>query len=160
MAFSAIAAACPTTVAVSLTELSPKVLTHVASQQSDFPRLKAITVIPSGFFPSPLLRPTGSKTDGIPADFSARQMISFKAACRGSLPSLNLHESKWYPYSSTFFPHLHWWGTQSFEPVLRATAILSSSGLSCVPKLGTGTADTQAPDSGWDDASNRALENC
>ena len=37
-------------------------------------------------------------------------------------------------------------------------AILSSSGLSWVPRLGTGMADNQEPDSGWAEATNRALE--
>ena len=46
-----------------------------------------------------------------------------------------------------------------FEPVLRAMAILSSSGLSWVPRLGTGMADIQEPDSGWAEATNRAREN-
>ncbi len=49
--------------------------------------------------------------------------------------------------------------SHNFEPVLEAIAILSSSGLSCVPKLGTGIADIQAPDSGWAEANRRALEN-
>ena len=78
--FSAFAAACPTSVAVSLTELSPNVLTHIASQQSFLPRLKGKVVIPSGLFPSSLMRPIGSNTEGIPAVFRARQMISFRAA--------------------------------------------------------------------------------
>ena len=48
---------------------------------------------------------------------------------------------------------------QTLAPILVAIAILSSSGLSCVPRLGTGIADAQAPDSGWADACRRALEN-
>ena len=47
----------------------------------------------------------------------------------------------------------------TFEPVLKAIAILSSSGLNWVPKLGTGIAETQEPDSGIAEASRRALEN-
>ena len=89
LSFSAFAAACPTSVAVSLTELSPNVLTHVASHQSSLPRLKQKVVIPFGRFLSPLLWPIGSNTEGIPTVFRARQMISFKAACRGCRPSLN-----------------------------------------------------------------------
>ena len=34
----------------------------------------------------------------------------------------------------------------------------SSSGHSCVPRLGTGIAEIQTPDSGRNEASNRALE--
>ena len=69
LSFSAFAAACPTSVAVSLTELSPNVLTHVASQQSSLPRLKGKVVIPSGLFPSSLMRPIGSNSEGIQAVF-------------------------------------------------------------------------------------------
>ena len=52
LALSAFAAAWPTSIAVPLIELSPKVLTHVASQQSDLPWLNGNMVIPSGLFPS------------------------------------------------------------------------------------------------------------
>ena len=61
--------------------------------------------------------------------------------------------------SSAFCPHLHLWFSHILEPVLRAIAIRSFSGLNCVPKLGTGIADIQDPDSGCDAASRRALEN-
>ena len=145
--FSALPAALPASMAVSFTELSPKVFMHVASQQSTLPWLKGKIVIPSGLFPSPRLSPTGSSTDGTPADFNARQMMSFNAACRGCLPSLKWHESRWYPCMSTFFPHLHVWFSHILDPVLKAIAILSSSGLSWVPRLGTGIADAHDPDS-------------
>ena len=69
LADSAFAAACPTSIADSMIELSPKVFMHVASQQSDLPWLKGKIVIPSGLFPSPQFSPTGSKTGGIPDDF-------------------------------------------------------------------------------------------
>ena len=115
--------------------------------------------MPSGLFPSPRSSPTGSKIEGIPADLSARHMMSLIAACRGCLPSSNLHDRRWYPYSSTHFPHLHWYLSQIFDPVRRAVAIRSSSEYSCVPRLGTGMAEIQAPDSGRNDASNRALAN-
>ena len=57
-----------------------------------------------------------------------------------------------------FLPHLHTWLSHILEPVLRAMAILSSSGLNWVPRLGTGIAEAQAPDSGWAEASRWALE--
>ena len=89
--FSAFAAAWPASIAVSFIELLAKVLTHVASQQSALPLLKGKMVMPSGFVPSPRLSPEGSNIDGVPDDLSARQTISFRAACRGSLPLLNRH---------------------------------------------------------------------
>ena len=63
------------------------------------------------------------------------------------------------PNISTLRPHLHWCFSHIFDPVRRAIAIRSSSGLSCVPRLGTGMAESQDPDSGCDEASNLALEN-
>ena len=88
LAFSALEAAEPTPTADPFTTLSPKVFTHVASQQRALPRLKGKVVIPSGLFPSPRSSPTGSNSVGIPADLNARLIMSFKAECRGSLPSL------------------------------------------------------------------------
>ena len=60
LAVSALAAACHSSIAELMIKLSLNVLTHVASQQSDLPWLKGKVVIPSGLFPSPRLRPTGS----------------------------------------------------------------------------------------------------
>ena len=88
LALSALAAAEPALMADSITELSLYVLTHVASQQRDFPMLKGKVVIPSGLFESPRSRPIGSKRVGIPADLRARLMISLMAEWRGCLPSL------------------------------------------------------------------------
>ena len=87
LAVSALAAACPTSIAELRIKLSLNVLTHVASQQSDLPWLKGKMVIPSGLFPSPRLSPTGSETDGIPDYFKVQQIIRklhpSKAICPG-----------------------------------------------------------------------------
>ena len=156
---SALAAAIPAVDAESLTELSAYVFTHVASQARAFPRLKGKMVMPSGLIPFAWLRPTGSSVEGDPADFSALQIMSFNAACLGSLPSPKWHESRWKPYSSTILPHLHLCFSQTFEPVLKAIAILNSSGFNCVPRLGTGIAPAQEPDSACAEAKRRALAN-
>ena len=79
-AFSAFAAAEPAVIAASLTKLSANVFMQVASQQRDLPRLKGKKVMPSGFLPSPRLSPFGSSIDDIPADFKARNIMSFIAA--------------------------------------------------------------------------------
>ena len=79
LALSALAAAEPALMADSITELSLYVLTHVASQQRDFPLLKGKVVMPSGLFPSPRSRPIGSRSVGIPADLSARLIMSLMA---------------------------------------------------------------------------------
>ena len=68
LAFSAFVAAWQGSIADSLMEFSPKVFTQVGSQQRALPWLKGNMVMPSGLFPSPRLRPTGSSTDGIPDD--------------------------------------------------------------------------------------------
>ena len=57
---SAAAAADPGVSAESLREVSANVLTHVESQQRDFPREKGISVIPSGLF-RPLYRDRGAR---------------------------------------------------------------------------------------------------
>ena len=106
-AFSAFAAAWPTSIAELLIVLSANVLTQVASQQRILPWLKGKRVMPSGLLPSPRFKPAGSSSEGTPADFKARHMMSFKAECRGNLPSPKWQDNWWYPYSSTFFPHLH-----------------------------------------------------
>ena len=120
LSFSALAAACPLSIAAWLMILSPKVLTQVASQQRDLPWLKGKIVMPSGLFLSPRSIPTGSNTDGVPDDLSERWIISLIAACLGCLPSLNWHERRWKPYSSAFLPHLQRWFSQILEPVLCA----------------------------------------
>ena len=74
---------------------SPKVLTHVASQQSDLPLAYGMRVIPSGLLPSPRSSPDGSKTAGTPALRRARKMTSLRAACRGNLPAFRRQESRW-----------------------------------------------------------------
>ena len=51
------------------------------------------------------------------------------------------------------------WFSQILEPVLKAIAILISSGLKLVPRLGTGIAEIQEPLSGWAEASNLAQAN-
>ena len=79
LVLSALAAAEPALMADSITELSLYVLTHVASQQRDFPLLKGKVVMPSGLFPSPRSRPIGSRSVGIPADLSARLIMSLMA---------------------------------------------------------------------------------
>ena len=58
---------------------SAKVFPHVASQHKHFPLLKGNIVIPSGLLPSPRLRPTGSKTEGLPDVFSALKIMSLNA---------------------------------------------------------------------------------
>ena len=85
LAFSAFAAAEPALMADSFTELSLKVLTHVASQQRALPLRKEKVVIPSSLFPSPRSRPTGSSSVGVPADLNAQLIMSVMAACRGCL---------------------------------------------------------------------------
>ena len=105
--FSALAAACPLSIAVSLITLSPNVLTHVASQQRHLPWLKGKIVMPSGLFPSPRLSPLGSRYDGVWEDLRARKIISLMAACRGCLPSLKRQDRRWNPNSSAFLPHLY-----------------------------------------------------
>ena len=88
LVFSAFAAAWPASTAVSFTELSAKVLTQVASQQRFFPWLKGKTVTPSGLFPSPRFSPTGSNVVANPADFSAREMMSYNVVWLGCLPKV------------------------------------------------------------------------
>ena len=57
---------------------------HVASHTNALPYLKGKTVIPSGWWPSPRSRPTGSKTEWKPAASNARFVMSLMAACRGT----------------------------------------------------------------------------
>ena len=73
--FSALAAACPLSIAVSLITLSPNVLTHVASQQRHLPWLKGKIVMPSGLFPSPRFSPLGSGYDGVSEDLRAWKIM-------------------------------------------------------------------------------------
>ena len=65
---------------------------QVASQIVDLPFWKGNTVIPSGRFPSPLSKTTGSSSDGIPAVSRALRTMSLIAVWRGILPALKRQE--------------------------------------------------------------------
>ena len=65
--FSAARAADPGSRAHATTADSEKVSVHVESHAKHFPLANGKVVRPSGRFPSPLSRPTGSSKDGTPA---------------------------------------------------------------------------------------------
>ena len=98
--------------------------TQVQSQTKLLPRPNRKMVIPPGRQPSPLSKPGGSSTDGIPALWRARLTKSFIAECLGWRPALNLHAKPWRPLASINLPHLQEWGWHTSAPILRAIDIL------------------------------------
>ena len=123
---------------------SAKVSTHVQYQTKLLPPLNGKTDIPSGRDPSPLSNPGGSKTDGMPAFWSALLITSFIAECFGKRPALYLQDKTCKLLLSILPPQRQEWGIQTSAPTLRAMAALKLSGSSSVSSDETCKALSQA----------------
>ena len=94
---SALIAAVPDSIADLFRCTQAKVWAHVQSQTKLVPPLNGKTVIPSGRDPSPLSNPRGSRTDSMPAYWSALLISSFIAEYLEKRPALYLQENPCKP---------------------------------------------------------------